>query len=908
MPRLYLIDGHSYIYRAFFAVPYLSNAKGLPTNAVYGFARMVLKIINREQPEYLAVAFDRAEPTFRHQQYGEYKSHRPPMADDLVVQLPYIRQLVQALNIPTLELAGYEADDIICTLAHRAKSTGIQVVIVSADKDTFQLVDENTIVYDDIRDIRYDVEQVRQKYGVEPGQLPDVFGLAGDASDNVPGVPGIGLKTAAKLINEFGNLENLLANISKVKNSKQQENLKNNIEVATLSKRLVTVDCNVPLEVDFGGLARRQPDLPKLLPFFREMKFDSLLKEFSPAEESVSPCQCIMAEAEMTQLVNQLSQAKAMSIKIQTDSIHPLQAQIAGITMCVNQHEAYYIPLGHKSLSDPPVAPGFIPGWSGGGQAPCRGSSPALQTDYVLDRLKPFLQDGKITKYGHDLKHEWLVLRQAGITFRGLDFDTMVAAYLFNPSRRKHDLEDIALEYLGRKIAPLKELLGEGAGRKSWAEVGIEAAGNYNAQVVLAIAELSQHLHPNLKEAGLDRLFHEMEMPLVEVLAQMEYWGVSIDTGLLAQISQELDGQIAQLRQHIFALAGADFNPDSPKQLGYILFEKMGLPAIKKTKTGYSTDNEVLEELAMIHKLPATIVDYRRLTKLKNTYVDALPALINPQTRRLHTSLNQTITATGRLSSSEPNLQNIPIRTELGRHIRQAFIPAPGCVLLAADYSQIELRLMAHLSGDEAMIQSFLRGEDIHRRTAAEIFKVGLDQVNAEQRRLAKTINFGIMYGLSAYGLSKELKIGQKEAQTYIAEYFSRYPRIKEYIGQTISQAQKDGYVCTLLGRRRAIPELASANKTVRQLGERLAVNSPLQGTAADIIKLAMINIYNQLQNDRLRSKMILQVHDELLFEVPQAELLIMQPLVTQQMQEVITLSVPLVVNLKLGKNWAEVE
>jgi DNA polymerase-1 len=885
-PRLFIIDGNSYIYRAFYAIPHLSNSKGLATNAVYGFTRMLLKIMNQQQPEYLAIAFDHKAPTFRHKQYAEYKAHRPPMPPELIPQIPYIKQVVAAFNIPVLELEGYEADDIIGSLAKAAKTTGVQTVIVTGDKDIFQLLDDNILIYDELKDIWYDADRVREKFGVGVEQLTDVFGLAGDTSDNVPGVPGIGIKTAAQLIAEFGSLENLLENTRRVKGQRRQESLQRYADQARLSKSLVTIYTQVPLDIKLTDLVCRQPDSARLIKLFKELEFYSLLKEFSPQNQTEAKYHTVLTAEQFKELLEKLGSASAFAVDLETSGKDPLQAQIVGISLCLGAEAAYYIPLRHSYPGVPPQ----------------------LEAEHVLGSLGSILGDAAIKKYGQNIKYDAEVLQRAGIKLSGIGFDTMLASYLLNPSKRTHNLQDIALEHLNRKTTSYKELVGTGAKQLNFAQVDIASATQYSAEDAEVTFALVQVLAPKLKQADLERLFYEIEMPLVEVLVQMELCGVRLDSAILSEMSKDLDIQLEQLKEQIYRLAGEKFNIDSPKQLGPILFDKLGLPAIKRTKTGYSTDTGVLQDLALLHELPARLLDYRHLKKLKTTYVDALPLLVNPQTGRLHTSFNQTVTATGRLSSSEPNLQNIPIRTELGRRIRRAFIPDAGCSLLAADYSQIELRILAHLSGDEGLKTAFLQGEDIHRRTAAEVFGVTPDKVTAQMRRQAKVINFGIIYGMSAYGLAKDLGVGQREAQVYINQYFGRYPKVKELINRLVDQAKTCGYVSTLFNRRRYIPELASSNRNIRQFGERTAINSPIQGSAADIIKLAMINIHRRLQQQASKAKMLLQVHDELIFEVPNEELEAVSQLVTQEMGNVTQLDVPLVVNTKTGANWAELD
>ncbi len=808
------------------------------------------------------------------------------MPEDLIPQIPYIKEVVKALNIPIMEAAGYEADDVIGTLAKKASNDNMQSVIITGDKDIFQLVNPHTVIYDELKNIWYDVEKTQEKFGIRIDQLLDIFALAGDTSDNIPGVPGIGLKTAVSLIKDFDNLDNLLANIEQVKGKKRKENLTNYAEQARLSKFLVTIDTDVPLDIDLSALNFAQPDSAKLTELFKEFEFFSLLKEFSPQSQTDATYHIILTDTQFEELLKKLAASDGFAVDLETTGTDPMRADIVGISFCADEENAYYIPLKHNYP-----------------QAPAQ-----LKIDYVLEKLTPLLTDASIKKYGQNIKYDALILRRQGIKTAGINFDTMIASYLLNPSKRNHNLQDIALEHLNRKTASYKDIAGSGAKQIGFAQVDIQAAAKYSAEDAEVTFALTMELAPKLAQAKLDELFYKMEIPLIDVLIDMELCGMRIDPAALHEMSKALEGQLSELSRTIYNLAGEEFNIDSPKQLSVILFDKLHMPPIKRTKTGYSTNTEVLKELAISYDLPAVILNYRHLKKLKSTYVDALPKLINPYTNRLHTSFNQTVTATGRLSSSEPNLQNIPVRSELGRAIRRTFIPSAGCKLLAADYSQIELRILAHMSGDETLKDAFLHDEDIHTRTASEVFGVSLDEVSADMRRQAKVINFGIIYGMSAYGLSKDLRVPQKEAKEYIKAYFARYPKIQEFLDKNIEQAKETGYISTLFKRRRYIPELTSKNGNLRKFGERTAINSPLQGTAADMIKLAMINIHKKLQKGAPGAKMILQVHDELIFEVTEGELETISRLVKQEMENVIKLDIPLKVNLKSGSNWAEIE
>jgi len=886
-PRLYLIDGSSYIYRAFFALKqYLSTRKGLPTNAIYGFVNMLLKIIREEKPEYLAVVFDPRGETVRHTQYEAYKATRPPMPSELSQQIPYIHQIIKAFNISMLMEEGYEADDVIGTIAKFAEAKGFEVTIVSGDKDLFQLITPRIRVYDTMKGKVYGIEEVKERYGVTPERLVDLLALMGDNIDNIPGVPGIGPKTAAELVNRFHDLENLLSQLDKIEKAKIRNLLAENSEQARISKQLATIITDLPLEIDLESLRLGEANWPEIKALFKELEFYSLLKELGGERPSdQAQYKIIGTEEELEGLMERLGTARRIAIETISNSSTYMPGDLVGLAISPEDQEAYYIPLAH-SYPDCPRQ---------------------LDKELVLNRLRGILEDRAIEKYGHDLKRDILRLAPEGIELQGLAFDSMVASYLLNPSRSNHNLEDITLEYLNRKKTPTKDVVGEGSKAIKFSQVRVEQMGSFAAEEVLLSRQLAAEMTPLLREAQLEQLWQEIELPLIYVLAAMEQAGVKIDQKFLQDMSKNLERELQQLEQTIYNLAGTQFNINSPKQLQEVLFERLKLKPIRKTKTGYSTDVAVLEELALQHDLPAQILNYRQLAKLKSTYVDTLPRLINPLTGRIHTSFNQTVTATGRLSSSDPNLQNIPIRSAFGREIRKAFIAEKGCLLLSADYSQIELRIMAHLSEDPVLIEAFAQGEDIHQRTAAEVFGVSPEAVTADMRRMAKTVNFGIMYGMSPYGLAKDLGVSQSEAKEFIDGYFKRYSRVKEFIERTLKEAYENGYVTTLLNRRRYIPDLKSENKNVREFAERTAINTPIQGSAADLIKLAMVQIYNEIKRRQISAKMILQVHDELLFEVPVEEKEIMIELVKEKMEHVVPLRVPLVVDIGLGNNWEEV-
>lgn len=882
--RFYIIDGNSYIYRAFYALKNLSTSSGLPTNAVFGFANMLLKVIKDKSPDLLAIAFDPKGPTRRHSEYQEYKAHRPPMPKDLVPQVPYIHKLVEAFRIPVFIRDGQEADDVIATLVHQAKADGLDITIVSGDKDMLQLVGPGVTMYDTLKEKIYEPQDVIERFGVPPDRVIEIMGLMGDASDNIPGVPGIGEKTAQALIKQYGTIEELLSRAHEITKPKLRQTLLESGDLARLSRELARLRTDVPLELNYEDLKLKQPDSAVLLTILRELEFPSLLKYVVQEPEQEAEYLTVLDETELQNLVSTLSSAREISVDTETTSIDPMQAELVGISFAIRPHHAYYLPVGHLYL----------------------GAPRQLNIEHALRVLKPILENPSIPKIGQNIKYDLLVLGHYGIQVRGISFDTMIASYLLNPGKPSHGLDAISLEYLNHKTTTYKDVTGSGKKQIGFHEVEIPVAARYSGEDADITLRLKQVLEPLLRNQSLEKLFQEVEMPLMEVLAGIERTGVKIDADFLRNMSKRIDLDIRKSAVTIYELAGAEFNINSPKQLAEILFVKLQLTPTKKTKTGFSTDVDVLEELASIHPLPAEILKYRTLSKLKSTYIDTLPLMINPKTHRLHTSLNQAVAATGRLSSSEPNLQNIPIRTEIGRQIRQAFIAEPGAGLLSADYSQIELRVLAHLSGDPALIQTFQKNLDIHTRTASEIFGLSADEITPEMRRKAKSVNFGIIYGISAFGLAQDLGVSNSEAKRYIDNYFGRYPRVREYMDTIIRDAKTNGFVTTLLGRRRFIPELTSSSAPVRNFGERTAVNTPIQGTAADLIKLAMINIDRRLTREGFESKMVLQVHDELVFEVRNEEMDRMKSMVKREMEGVLTLSVPIRVDMSTGRNWDE--
>jgi DNA polymerase-1 len=883
-PLFIIIDGNSYIYRAFYAVRGLATSSGLPTNAVFGFANMLMKVVKDKRPDLLAVAFDPKGPTRRHVEFRDYKAHRPPMPKDLVPQIPFIHRLVQAFRIPVFIQEGQEADDVIATLARLGAEAGMEIIIVTGDKDILQLVRPHVSVYDSLKERTYGAGEVEERFGVPPERVVEIMGLMGDATDNIPGIPGIGEKTAQALIKEYGTIENLLARAHEIKRPKLRQSLLEQGDLARLSRELAILRTDLPLKIDADALAVREPDSPALLEIFRELEFHSLLRYVSLEPAKEGRYTAVLTEPDLAHMVGRLSRAKEIALDTETTSLDPMRADLVGISLSIEAGAAYYIPIAHT----------------------CPGAPQQISLRAALDALRPFLEDPAIPKIGQNAKFDLLVLRHAGIDVQGISFDTMIASYLLNPSKPSHGLDAIALEYLNYRTMTYAEVTGTGRKQIGFNEVDVATATRYSGEDADIAIRLKHALEPRLREQGLEGLFRDVEMKLMTVLADMEFAGVKIDAAFLNAMSRRLERETAEIRESIYELAGEEFNINSPKQLAEVLFTRIGLTPVKRTKTGLSTDVDVLEELSHVHPLPGEILRYRTLAKLKSTYVDALPAMINPATGRLHTSLNQAVTATGRLSSSEPNLQNIPVRTEVGREIRRAFIAEQGCSLLSADYSQIELRILAHMSGDPLLIQTFRDDLDVHTRTASEIFGLPAEEISSEMRRKAKAVNFGIIYGMSAFGLAQDIGVSNIEAKRYIDGYFARYPKVREFIDRTIDQARTTGYVTTLLGRRRFIPELTSGTQAVRSFGERTAVNTPIQGTAADLIKLAMIRIHGVIRQRGLRARMILQVHDELIFEAPDGELSLMKELAKKEMEGVLELSVPIRVDTGTGKNWDE--
>ncbi len=894
---LYLIDGSSYIFRAFFGVrQQLSTSKGFPTNALYGFINMIQKVIRDEKPDYLVVAFDSPEKTFRHELYTEYKANRDAPPEELAQQFPFFEPLVEAYGLSSLRRPGFEADDIIGTLAKKGEQAGLEVSIVSGDKDMMQLISPNVHMLDTMKNKKFVDADVIEKFGVGPGQVIEVMGLMGDSSDHIPGVAGVGPKTAAELIQKFGSIKSLYERIDEVEKKKVKEKLERDKDNALMSRELVTININMDIEFKLDDMKLRKFDNAQLRKMFEEFEFTSFIDGLEDAVSEPgkvdtlvvdrpvvdrSEYETILTEESLDRLLKNLVKKKTFAFDMETTSKRPVWARAVGISFSFEEGKACYLPLTHRYLGVPSQ----------------------LGLEIVFERLKPILENEHIKKCGHNIKYDLIVLANEGVFLKGIDSDTMIASYLLNPSSRGHGLDALSLEHFGHKNLTYKEMVGTGKKEVGFDEVEIERATSYAAEDSDMTWRLKSRLEPRLKDYTL-KLYQKMELPLLEVLAEMEINGVHVDRKNLTELSSDLDNKLRLLEIAIYALADETFNINSPKQLSVILFEKMKLPVIKKTKTGFSTDVSVLEQLADEHELPEKILTYRQLAKLKSTYVDALPEEIFKKSGRVHTSFNQTVAATGRLSSSNPNLQNIPIRSDMGKAIRKAFTAEGDGMLLSADYSQVELRILAHLSGDEALRSAFEKGEDIHSRTAAEIFGSSIDNVDEESRRMAKAVNFGIVYGLSAFGLSRQLKISQRDARDFIDQYFGLYKNVKVYMENTVSEARKNGYTLTLFNRRRYLPDLNSKNRQVREGAERVAINSPIQGTAADLIKVAMIQLSHQIRDMKLQSKMILQVHDELVFECPVEEKTKMESLVKNEMEGACKLSVPLVVDMGWGKNW----
>ncbi|TCO82686.1 DNA polymerase I [Plasticicumulans lactativorans] len=918
-PPLLLVDGSSYLYRAYHALPPLTTAAGEPTGAMRGVVMMLRNLVERFAPSHAAVVFDASGPTFRDALYPDYKAHRPPMPDDLRAQVEPLHAMVRALGLPLLAVPGVEADDVIGTLARDAAARGLAVVVATGDKDLAQLVDARITLLDTMKrngeESVYDRAGVLAKFGVPPEAIVDLLALMGDSVDNIPGLPGVGPKTAARWLAEYGSLDALVANAGAIK-GKAGDTLRAHLGQLPLARALATIRCDVPLEVGFDGLAYHGPERPALLALYRRYEFNSLLRELeaapAPAPVAVDAAggeaaagdavavdatpadppakvrdyDVVVTAAAFAGWLARLEAAALFAFDTETTSLDYMQAEIVGVSFAVEPHRAAYVPLAHVY----PAAP------------------EQLDRAEVLAALRPLLEDPARAKVGQHLKYDWHVLRNHGVALAGIAHDTMLESYVLDSTATRHDMDSLAARYLGETTIHYEQVAGKGAKQIGFEQVPIDAAGEYAAEDADVTLRLHQALWPRLEaEPRLAALYRELEIPLVPVLARMEDAGVRIDPALLRRQSGEIAQRLLGLERQAHGLAGQPFNLGSPKQLQAILFDQLGLPVKKKTPTGQpSTDEEVLEELAAEFELPRVILEHRSLSKLRGTYTDKLPALVNPRTGRVHTSYHQAVASTGRLSSSDPNLQNIPVRTEEGRRIRQAFVAPPGTRIVAADYSQIELRIMAHLSGDERLRAAFAQGEDVHRATAAEVFGVPLERVGTDQRRAAKAINFGLIYGMSAFGLARQLGIGRGAAQEYVERYFARYPGVKAFMDRTRGEAAERGYVETVFGRRLYLPDIRSKNPARRAAAERTAINAPMQGTAADVIKRAMLAVDAWLQGGGAAARMIMQVHDELVFEVAADAVEAFVPRVRELMSAAAALSVPLDVDVGVGDNWEE--
>ncbi len=915
---VYLIDGSGYIFRAYYAIRPLTSSKGVPTNAVYGFTTMLLKLLRAHQPRYVAIAFDTKERTFRHEMYSAYKANRPPPPEDLVPQFALIHRMSEAFGMQTLIKPGFEADDLIGTLARKAHAAGRQVVIVTGDKDFMQLVNGDIWLLDELRaekngtELFVDSQQVIAKFGVPPDRVVDVLALAGDTSDNVPGVRGIGEKTAAELVKEYGSLESILNAAPLMKQKSRREKLLNDSDLARLSKKLVTIDCNAPVGVEIEDLRYSGPREQELQALFHELDFKRLLQNPlpqggrgqgegggstatstltlnpSPAgrerEIDRSKYVAVINSSQLSDVIAAVAKSTQLAIDTETDSIDAIRANLVGISLSWAIGESAYIPLGHTKEAVPEQ----------------------LTVDEVRAALNPLLLDPHRQIIAQNAKFDREVLMRAGFAPFHIGGDPMLASYLLEADTARHNLDELSRQYLYHDNITYADVCGSGRDKILFSAVPLAQAVAYSAEDSDVAFRLANILEPRLKEEKLESLYHDLELPLEEVLCRMEQVGVKIDTQQLGLMSTEFEAKLRHLEKEAQEMAGMQFNLASPKQVGDVLFGKLGLDPVRKTKTGQSTDADVLEELALLHPLPKLLLEHRLLSKLKGTYVDALPKLVNPETGRVHTSFNQAVAATGRLSSSDPNLQNIPIRSPEGRRIREAFVAEEGNVLVSLDYSQIELRILAHVAQDQVMLDAFTRGEDVHQRTASEIFSVLLDKVTKEQRNQAKTINFGLIYGMGVHKLSQTMGISRKQATDYLHRYYERYAGVYNWQKTMLETARAEKEVRTIFGRRRKLVELSSQNRMLVQRAERMAINTPIQGTAADIIKFAMIEVDKRLQQDMPRVRMLLQVHDELLLEAPRAEGVEAQKLVEHIMCHTTKLSVPIAVEGGIGHSWAE--
>ncbi|MFO1258129.1 MAG: DNA polymerase I [Gammaproteobacteria bacterium] len=893
--ELVLVDGSSYLFRAYHALPPLTTSKGVPTGAMYGVLNMLRKLMVEQKPQYAAVLFDTKAKTFRHEMYKDYKANRPEMPEDLAVQIKPLHETIRALGLPLLAIEGVEADDVIATLARHAKAKNIKVLVSTGDKDLAQIVNEHVTLINTMSGEVLDPKGVEAKFGIKPAQITEYLALVGDTSDNVPGIPKVGPKTAVKWLHAYGSLDNVVKSANEI-TGKIGENLRSNLAQLALSHDLVKVKSDVPLPIDFDQLVPGQPDAEKLLDLFSEYEFKTWFKELeskAPRNSAVkgisvsaerAEYDLILTEAALNRWIDAIKTAKRMAFDTETSSLDPFEANLVGIALGVEAGQSAYIPLGHRYV----------------------GVAQQLDSQKVLQKLEPLLNDLSIDLIGQNLKFDFAILREQGIQIERPVYDTMLESYVLNSTATRHDMDSLAQFYLDYKPIAYEEVVGKGAKQINFSDVEIEKALNYSAEDADVTLRLHEHLWPLLNnEPKLKTLYQTIEVPLMSVLGSMEEVGVKIDPNLLHAQSEEISKTIQHLEEQVYILAGVDFNLGSPKQLQEVLYERLKLPILAKTPTGQpSTAENVLQDLSHDFELPRLILEYRSLSKLKSTYTDKLPQQIHPKTGRIHTSYHQAVTATGRLSSTDPNLQNIPARTEEGRKIRKAFIAESGYQILAADYSQIELRIMAHLSGDSGLLNAFHANQDIHRATASEIFGVSLDAVSSEQRRKAKAINFGLIYGMSAFGLAKQIDSEREIAAEYMDIYFKRYPGVKVYMETTREKASKQGFVETLFGRRLYLPDIRAKQIMKKRAAERAAINAPMQGTAADIIKRAMISLYGWQQSNVGRIRMIMQVHDELVFEVRDDFVDEAKELVANHMACAADLAVPLLVGIGVGENW----
>ena len=894
--KLVLIDGSSYLYRAYHATARagMSNSQGQATGAVRTIINMIQKLQQDHPAQYFAVIFDAKGKTFRHQMYADYKANRPPMPDDLRSQVDYVHKIIHALGIPLISESGVEADDVIGTLAKQGEAQGMDVLVSTGDKDMAQLVSEKVLLIDTMKDVVYNAAGVKEKFGIAPGQIIDYLALMGDSSDNIPGVPKCGPKTAVKWLTEYETLDNLLVNKEKI-GGKVGENLRDSVELLDMSKQLATIHSDLELNVEIDQLIVNEPDQETLVGLYQELEFNSWLQQMgadasatnepSSVSEVERHYEIIASNESLDEWLDKLVAADLFAFDTETTSLNVLQAKLVGMSFCIEPGVAAYLPLAHTV-----------------------GQVEQLDFKQTLAKIKPLLEDENAKKVGQNLKYDANVLKNYDITLRGIQYDTMLESYVLDSVSNRHDMNSLAEKYLGVSPISFESIAGKGKKQLTFDQIELEQAAEYAAEDADITLQLHQTLAPKLEgEASLKQIFEEIELPLLSVLAKVERNGVSIDSDMLFIQSQELAAKMDEIERAAYDEADGEFNLASPKQIQEILFERMQIPVLRKTPKGQpSTAEDVLQELAIEHELPSLILQHRSMGKLKSTYTDKLPTMIDSNTQRVHTSYHQAVAVTGRLSSSDPNLQNIPIRSAEGRRIRQAFVAGVGNKLLAADYSQVELRIMAHLSEDAALLEAFNQGADIHTATAAEVLGVDLGEVEAEDRRRAKAINFGLIYGMSAFGLAKQLGVPRGEAQDYINLYFSRYPGVKQYMDDIREKARDSGYVETVFGRRLYLPDINGKNHQRKQYAERTAINAPMQGTAADLIKMAMITLGQALESEQFSSRMIMQVHDELVFEVPDSELLQLTDLVKNTMQNIAKLKVPLLVDIGVGDNWDE--